>query len=61
MTCSVGVVTYEQPPNDVEELVARADALMYQAKAEGGDDVRQACVGRVRVEDRRRDGPVRTP
>ena len=61
VTCSVGVVTYEQPPNDVEELVARADALMYQAKAEGGDDVRQACVGRVRVEDRRRDGPVRTP
>jgi len=44
ITCSVGVVTYEQPPEDVEELLARADALMYEAKAGGGDEVRQACV-----------------
>ena len=42
ITCSVGVVTYEQPPRDVEELLASADALMYEAKAAGGDDVRQA-------------------
>jgi len=49
VTCSVGVVTYEQPPNDVEELLARADALMYEAKAAGGDDVRQACVRAVRI------------
>ena len=45
LTCSVGVVTFEQPPEDVEELLASADALMYEAKAAGGDDVRQASVG----------------
>jgi diguanylate cyclase (GGDEF)-like protein len=44
ITCSVGVVTYERAPKDVEELLASADALMYEAKAGGGDDVRQASV-----------------
>ena len=48
ITCSVGVVTYEQPPENVGELLASADALMYEAKAAGGDDVRQATV-RVRA------------
>ena len=38
------MVTYERPPKDVEELLARAQALMYEAKAAGGDDVRQASV-----------------
>jgi diguanylate cyclase (GGDEF)-like protein len=47
ITCSVGVVTYAQPPKDVEELLASADALMYEAKAAGGDDVRQATVAAV--------------
>ena len=42
ITCSVGVVTYEKPPEDVEELLESADALMYEAKANGGDDVRHA-------------------
>jgi GGDEF domain-containing protein len=32
VTCSVGVVTYAQPPRDVEELLASADALMYEAR-----------------------------
>jgi len=45
ITCSVGVVTYERPPNDIAELLASADALMYEAKAAGGDDVRQASIG----------------
>jgi len=49
VTCSVGVVTYEQAPGDVEELLARADALMYEAKAAGGDDVRQARIGAPEV------------
>ena len=49
VTCSVGVVTYSQPPRDVEELLASADALMYEAKAAGGDDVRQASVGAVKA------------
>ena len=45
VTCSVGVVTYQRVPKDVEELLASADALMYEAKAGGGDDVRQAVLG----------------
>ncbi len=45
ITCSVGVVTCEQPPRNVEELLASADALMYEAKAAGGDEVRQASRG----------------
>ena len=45
ITCSVGVVTFEQSPKDIEELLASADALMYEAKVAGGDDVRQATVG----------------
>jgi len=48
ITCSVGVVTYEQPPRDVEELLASADALMYEAKAAGGDSV---CHGSRRAGD----------
>ena len=45
LTCSVGVVTFVQPPKDVEELLTSADTLMYEVKAAGGDDVRQATVG----------------
>ena len=45
ITCSVGLVTFVRPPSDSQELLATADALMYQAKAEGGDGVRHATVG----------------
>jgi diguanylate cyclase (GGDEF)-like protein len=45
ITCSVGVVTFGRAPVDVEELLTRGDALMYEAKAVGGDDVRHAFVG----------------
>jgi len=45
VTCSVGVVTFECAPTDVEDLLANADALMYEAKAAGGDSVRHARVG----------------
>jgi diguanylate cyclase (GGDEF)-like protein len=45
VTCSVGVVTFERAPHDLEELLTSADALMYEAKAAGGDGVRQASVG----------------
>jgi len=46
VTCSVGLVTFERPPNDLEELLTTADGLMYEAKTAGGDGVRHA---RVRV------------
>jgi diguanylate cyclase (GGDEF)-like protein len=44
ITCSVGVVTFTRAPTDPEELLTRADALMYEAKAAGGDGVRHAGV-----------------
>jgi diguanylate cyclase (GGDEF)-like protein len=56
ITCSVGVVTYEQPPEDVEEMLARADALMYEAKAAGGGEVRHASLRAV--EPARSEGRV---
>ena len=58
ITCSVGVVTYEQPPGDVEELLASADALMYEAKAAGGDDVRQASVAAAQPSPSETKAPV---
>jgi diguanylate cyclase (GGDEF)-like protein len=58
ITCSVGLVTYEQPPENVEEMLARADALMYEAKAAGGDGVRHASPGAV--EPSRSEGQVLT-
>jgi diguanylate cyclase (GGDEF)-like protein len=44
ITCSIGLVTFMRPPSDSEELLANADALMYEAKAAGGDGVRHARV-----------------
>jgi len=48
VTCSIGVVTFERAPSDLEELLTSADALMYEAKAAGGDSVRHARVGAAR-------------
>ena len=45
VTCSVGLVTFERPPSDLEELLTAADGLMYEAKAAGGDGVRHTHVG----------------
>jgi diguanylate cyclase (GGDEF)-like protein len=40
--CSVGCLTVREAPEDVEELVARADAVMYAAKRSPGQHWRQA-------------------
>jgi diguanylate cyclase (GGDEF)-like protein len=46
VTASIGVATYRNPPDSVEELVVGADGLMYEAKARGGDAiVSQLIVG----------------
>ena len=45
VTCSVGLVTFEGPPDDIEDLLTSADTLMYEAKAAGGDGIRHASVG----------------
>ncbi len=44
VTCSIGLATFAHAPQDVEGLLATADALMYEAKACGGDAVRHASV-----------------
>lgn len=44
VTFSIGVVTYVVPPLDVEALISRADALMYQVKREGKNTIRHQVV-----------------
>ena len=48
VTSSIGLVTFERAPVDLEELLTSADVLMYEAKAAGGDRVRHARVGAPR-------------
>jgi len=38
--CSVGCLTVHEAPKDVDELVARADAVMYAAKRDPGEHLR---------------------
>jgi hypothetical protein len=39
------LITFTRPPRDVEELLGSADALIYEAKAAGGNCLRKARVG----------------
>jgi len=39
LTCSIGVITFEAIPLELNEAVRSADALMYQAKREGKNRV----------------------
>jgi diguanylate cyclase (GGDEF)-like protein len=48
---SIGAAVFEQPPEDVDELMARADELMYQAKRTAKGSVRLGVF----------DGAVMTP
>jgi diguanylate cyclase (GGDEF)-like protein len=45
VTFSVGVVTYYEPPDDVETLVDSADQVMYEAKNAGKNAVRHRIIG----------------
>ncbi len=40
VTCSIGAVTFETPPESVEEMIHMADSLMYQVKRSGKGAVR---------------------
>ena len=40
VTCSIGLASFRRPPASVDEMLAAADELMYEAKADGGDAVR---------------------
>jgi diguanylate cyclase (GGDEF)-like protein len=41
VTFSIGAVTYLHPPSTVDQMVKRADSLMYAAKREGKNLIRQ--------------------
>ncbi len=45
VTCSVGVVTFPQPPPSADEAVKAADHLMYQVKSQGKNAVAFGVVG----------------
>lgn len=44
VTFSIGMVTFFKPPATVDEMIARADSLMYEAKAGGKDMIRHEIV-----------------
>lgn len=44
VTFSIGVVTFVTPPEDVEQIVSRADALMYAVKEHGKDSIRAEVI-----------------
>ena len=46
VTFSVGAVTFTAPPRSVEEMVVRADELMFAAKRSGKDAIRHEVLGR---------------
>lgn len=52
VTMSVGIATYRRPPDSLDDVVAAADDLMYEAKARGGDTVvGQLIVGSAATAD----------
>jgi diguanylate cyclase (GGDEF)-like protein len=57
VTASIGLATYHEPADTVEEMVAEADRLMYRAKRNGKDRVVGAVISghRHRWGDRTRD------
>jgi diguanylate cyclase (GGDEF)-like protein len=44
VTCSLGAATFLRPPQDVDALVRRIDALMYEAKRDGKNGCRHVVV-----------------
>lgn len=48
VTASIGAVTFDQPPNAVDDVVSLADDLMYQVKGRAGkDSVAAICAEHV--------------
>ncbi len=50
VTFSIGVVTFIKPPASVDEMILRADELMYQAKRSGKDGWRAGTWGAAETE-----------
>jgi diguanylate cyclase (GGDEF)-like protein len=45
VTFSVGVVTFLTPPSSVDDMIKVVDALMYEAKNSGKDQIKYKVVG----------------
>jgi len=45
VTFSIGAVTYVEPPASVDEMIRRADALMYEVKTSGKNTVKMEIHG----------------
>jgi len=45
ITLSIGMVVYLSPPENIEEMVKRADALMYSVKTDGKNNIKYEVVG----------------
>ena len=45
VTASIGLVTYETPPHSYDEMLSKADDIMYQVKQAGKNSFRQVAVG----------------
>ncbi len=50
ITLSIGMVIYLSPPENVEEMIKRADALMYSVKTSGKNNIRYEVVGRTELD-----------
>lgn len=46
VTFSIGVATWETPPQDVDEIIKRADQLMYSVKNSGKNKIHHEVFGR---------------
>lgn len=44
VTFSVGLVTFADPPASVDEMVSKADTLMYAAKKNGKDRIKKEAI-----------------
>ena len=44
VTCSIGVITFENPPDSVDQLIDAADAQMYFAKSQGKNRIHYKIV-----------------
>jgi len=47
ITLSIGTVIYLSPPENVEEMITRADTLMYSVKTGGKNNIKYEVVGRA--------------
>ena len=46
VSVSIGAVTFVSPPESLEEMLRKADSLMYEVKIVGRSEIKQEVVGR---------------